>query len=68
LPTDPFKPNRILIILIGFVSAFISGSFFFFFLEGMDNTIKKTDQIKNITGVPVLSTISFIVTSEEKRS
>lgn len=68
LPTDPFKPNRILIILIGFVSAFILGSFFVALREGMDNTIKNTDQIKNITGVPVLSTISFIVTSEEKRS
>jgi chromosome segregation ATPase len=68
LPTDPFKPNRLLIILLGFVSAFVLSSFFVALREGMDDTIKTTDQIKNVTGIPVLSTISFIVTSDEKRS
>jgi hypothetical protein len=34
--------------------------------EGIDNSITTADQIKEITGVPVLSSISFIVTDHEK--
>ena len=68
LPTDPFKPDRLLIIILGFVSAMVIGSFFVAIREGMDNTIRTTDQIKDITGFPVLSSVSLIITNEEKRS
>ena len=34
----------------------------------MDDTVKTTDQIKSITGVPVLTSVSYIVTTEEKHS
>ena len=67
LPTDPFKPNRFLIILLGFVSAFVVGSLFVAVREGMDDTIKNTEQIKTITGIPVLSSVSYIITNEEKQ-
>lgn len=68
LPIKPFKPNRLLIILLGFVSAFIISTFFIALREGMDDTVKNTDQVKNITGVPVLASVFYIVTSEEKRA
>lgn len=68
LPTDPFKPNRLLIMLLGFILAFVVSSFFIAIREGMDDTIKTTEQIKSVTGFPVLSTISYIVTSDEKRT
>jgi hypothetical protein len=35
--------------------------------EGIDNSITTVDQIKAISGVPVLSSISFIVTDRERR-
>ena len=37
-------------------------------LESVDNTIKTTDQLKILSGVPVLSAITYIVTEKEKRS
>ena len=68
LPVTPFKPNRLLIMLLSFASAFILGTFFVALREGMDDTVKTTDQIKSITGVPVLTSVSYIVTGEEKRA
>jgi uncharacterized protein involved in exopolysaccharide biosynthesis len=68
LPVEPFKPDRLLIILLGFVSALVVSSLFVALREGMDDSLKTTDQIKAITGVPVLTSVSYIVTSEEMRS
>ena len=67
LPSAPVKPNRLLIILLSVVSAFVLSTFFVAFREGMDNTIRSTDQIKKLTNIPVLSSVSYIVTSEEKQ-
>jgi uncharacterized protein involved in exopolysaccharide biosynthesis len=67
LPSKPFKPNRLLILLIGFVTAFVIGSFFVALREGMDSNVRTTEQVKQITGVPVLSSISYIVTNEDRR-
>jgi polysaccharide chain length determinant protein (PEP-CTERM system associated) len=67
-PAAPFKPNRLLIILASFVSAFMIGGLFVALREGIDDTVKTTDTIKSITGVPVLASVSYIVTSEEKRT
>ena len=67
LPSKPFKPNRLLILAIGFVNAFVIGSFFVALREGMDSNVRTTEQIKQITGVPVLSSISYIVTNEDRR-
>lgn len=67
LPSEPFKPNRFLILMLSFVSALILGSFFVAFREGIDNTVKNTDQIKGITGIPVLTTVSFIVTDHDRQ-
>jgi uncharacterized protein involved in exopolysaccharide biosynthesis len=68
LPSKPFKPNRLLILMLSFASALIFSSFFVAFREGMDHTVKNSDQIKSITGIPVLSSVSYIVTTEERRS
>ena len=66
LPSDPFKPNRLLILLLGFVSALVVSSLFVAVREGMDDTIKTTEQIRHLTGIPVLSSVSYIVTDDEK--
>ena len=67
LPDKPYKPNRIAIILIGCLVALGAGIGVSAAREGIDNSIKTTDQIKEITGVPVLGSISFIVTDHEKK-
>jgi uncharacterized protein involved in exopolysaccharide biosynthesis len=67
LPMEPFKPNRLLILVIGFANALAIGFLFIALREGMDSSVKTTKQIKQITGVPVLSSISYIVTNEDRR-
>jgi len=68
LPEKPYKPNRIGIILLGFILAIGSGVVLAAFQESFDNSIRTSNQIKSLTGVPVFSTISFIETDEELRS
>jgi succinoglycan biosynthesis transport protein ExoP len=67
LPSEPFKPNRLLILVLGLANAFLISSIFVAIREGMDNTIRTTEQIKQIAGIPVLSSISYIFTTGEKR-
>jgi len=67
LPSDPFKPNRLLILVLGLANAILIGFLFVALREGMDNTVKTTEQIKQITGIPVLSSVSYILTKSEKR-
>jgi uncharacterized protein involved in exopolysaccharide biosynthesis len=67
LPSEPFKPNRRLILMLGFVSAFVIGSLFVALREGIDNNVRTAEQIMQITGVPVLSSISYIVTTDDRR-
>ena len=67
LPSAPFKPNRLLILVLGLANGFLIGCLFVAIKEGMDNTVRTTEQIKQITGIPVLSSVSYIVTKSEKR-
>jgi len=68
LPSEPFKPNRLLILLLGLVNAFVIASLFIALREGMDSTVKNSDQIKSITHVPTLASISLMITDEDRRS
>jgi uncharacterized protein involved in exopolysaccharide biosynthesis len=68
LPLKPTKPNRLAILLLSFLIAFGVGSLLAVFREGIDNSIRSASQLKEITGVPVLTSVSYIVTDEEKRS
>ena len=66
LPNKPIKPNRLGIILLGFVVAIGLGFGFGAIRESMDNSIKSASDIQNLTGAPVLSVISFIESTKEK--
>jgi uncharacterized protein involved in exopolysaccharide biosynthesis len=66
LPEKPFKPNRLGIILFGFVFALAAGFGISAVSESMDNSIKSVKDIQNITGTPVLSVLSLIETKKEK--
>jgi len=68
LPEKPFKPNRIVILLLGFVLALGAGIAFAAAQEGLDNSVKGADELNSITGLPVFSVISLMETDEERRA
>lgn len=64
-PEKPFKPNRLAIVLIGFVLS-IGASVGVVSLEEMaDSSIRKPETLSELTQLPVLSTIPDIVTPED---
>jgi uncharacterized protein involved in exopolysaccharide biosynthesis len=67
LPSKPYKPNRLAIILVGFLIAIGTSSVFAAFKESIDNSVRSTDEVRQITEVPVLSSISYIVTDRERK-
>jgi uncharacterized protein involved in exopolysaccharide biosynthesis len=68
LPENPYKPNRLAILIISLASALFVGFATAIMRESIDDKIRTTDQINHTTGLPVLSVIPQIVTKEEKRS
>jgi uncharacterized protein involved in exopolysaccharide biosynthesis len=67
LPEKPYKPNRILIVLLGFVLALGFSGGAAAVQEGLDQSVRTADQITSITGVPVFSTISLAESDLERR-
>ena len=68
LPDKPAKPNRVLIILIGFVLGSGCGITLVALAEGLDASVKVSDEVENVFGVPVLATISLYDSPLQKRS
>jgi uncharacterized protein involved in exopolysaccharide biosynthesis len=66
LPEKPYKPNRLAIILIGFILATGSGIGFVSVTEYMDHSVRNPDELVKITGVPVLSTVPRIITESDR--
>jgi hypothetical protein len=56
-----------MIIILSFVLAFGISTTLVAFQEGLDASIKTSNQLKQLTNVPVLSAISYIETDKEKR-
>lgn len=56
-PTDPVKPNKKLNILIAFVVGLMASVGLVFLLEYMDNTVKTSDDVEKLLGIPVLGVI-----------
>jgi uncharacterized protein involved in exopolysaccharide biosynthesis len=67
LPQDPNKQDKRMIIALSFVLAFGISTLLVAFQEGLDASIKTSNQLKQLTNIPVLSTISYIETEKEKR-
>jgi len=68
VPDKPTKPKRMVITLIGFLFALGIGYGFASFKDSMDRGIRTPSQIKELTGTPVLSSIPYIVTDQEKNT
>jgi len=67
LPEEPSKPNRLMIIILSFILAIGISAALVAFQEYIDDSIRTSTQLKELTNVPVFSTFSYIETSEEKR-
>ena len=67
LPEKPYKPNRMMIVLLGFVLALGAGGALCAAQEGLDNTVKTADELSAVMGVPVFSEILLIETDGERR-
>jgi uncharacterized protein involved in exopolysaccharide biosynthesis len=68
LPEKPYKPNRLAIILLGFLFASGAGIGVSAFQEYLDHSVKTSDELSALTGVPVFSVISLVQTDEERRA
>jgi len=67
-PESPCKPNRIAIMLIGFVLATGAGVGMVALRESLDTSVKDREELYELTGAPVLSTISMMETEKERRA
>ena len=67
LPLKPNKDEKRMIIILSFVLSFGISTVLVALLEGIDASIKTSNQLKQLTNIPVLSTISYIETDKEKQ-
>ncbi|WP_088188386.1 Wzz/FepE/Etk N-terminal domain-containing protein [Desulfosporosinus sp. FKA] len=56
-PDIPVKPNKRLNILIAFVVGLMAAAGLAFLLEYLDNTVKTSQDVENLLGIPVLGVI-----------
>lgn len=66
LPGKPYKPNRIAILMIGFILASSSGIGFTALKEFFDKSIKTEKDLERLFGLEVLTVISKVETRKEK--
>ncbi|WDP90563.1 MAG: chain-length determining protein [Desulfobacter sp.] len=66
LPEKPFKPNRLAIVLIGFVLGIGAGIGMAAITEFSDDSVRDADTLERVTGFPVLTTIPCIITREDR--
>lgn len=67
LPEKPSKPNRLAIVLVGFVLAAGSSVGLAAIKEFMDSSVYSADALESLTGGPVLAAMPIIVTPQEKK-
>jgi uncharacterized protein involved in exopolysaccharide biosynthesis len=67
IPHKPVKPNRLMIILMGFVLGIGCGTLLAALAEGLDSSIKATNELESISGVPVLATVSWVDSPMQKQ-
>ncbi len=66
-PEKPFKPNRVAIVLIGFVLALGLATGVCALRENLDTSIKTGAELARLTGLPLLSVTPLMVSPSEKR-
>jgi hypothetical protein len=66
-PEHPAKPNRLAIVLIGFVLALGAGVGVGALRESLNTSVKTTGELQRLTGLPVLTTIPLLESPLEQR-
>ena len=64
-PERPAKPNRLAIVLIGFVLALGFGVGLAAIRENLNTTVKNTAELSRSTGLPVLANVPLLETEED---
>ena len=67
LPEKPYKPNRLAIVLIGFVLSIGAGVGWASLKEYNDQSIRDVDSLTQATSFPVLAVIPEIITEKDTR-
>ena len=57
IPEGPISPNKPLNVIIGFMLGLMVAIGLAFLLEYLDNTVKTTEELENLLGMPVLADI-----------
>ncbi|HEY8875893.1 MAG TPA: Wzz/FepE/Etk N-terminal domain-containing protein [Desulfosporosinus sp.] len=65
LPDKPVKPNKTLNVLIAFVVGLMASVGMVFLLEYLDNTVKTSQDVEDILGIPVLGVIPTYVIGKQ---
>lgn len=68
VPEKPVKPQRLLIILAGFVLALGSGGGLAMLLEALDQSVSTPEDLAAITGRPPLAAIPYLPTPAELKA
>jgi polysaccharide biosynthesis transport protein len=66
VPEKPEKPKRGLIVLVGFFLSFATGVFASIIRDNFDHSIKSVDELQQLTNVPVLSVLPYILNEKEE--
>lgn len=57
VPQNPYRPNKLINLLIGIVAGFIIGVLFAFIIDFLDKTIKTPDDLKEKLNLPFLGVV-----------
>jgi polysaccharide biosynthesis transport protein len=67
VPSEPFKPNRLGILLLGVVFSMSSGIGFASLAEFLDRTVRGARGVAALVGAPPLVSIPYVRTEEDAR-
>jgi succinoglycan biosynthesis transport protein ExoP len=65
-PEKPYKPNRLAILLVGFILSIGAGVGFASFREYSDHSVRSFEDLARVTAFPVLTVIPEIVTRKDR--
>jgi hypothetical protein len=67
LPLKPWKPNRLGILMMGLALGVAVGGGAVYLAEYLDRSIRDPEDLKQISGLPVLATIPLVLTTAAQR-
>ncbi len=68
LPEEPYKPNRLAIVFIGFILGIGAAAGAGFLSEYLDQSFTAPEDLRAFSGLPVLAVIPKVVTAREERN